>query len=323
MICTESRKRSTGKAPPAKRTKLTASAVKKAGNSRQDAPAKKVTGKRRKSLSLLLSMPLDILYEVRRICFFSNLRFHIWHLLLHTPDIWPYAPKRYHQSFEDLSDIPTDSSFAKCYYGLDSGQETAWSTGASELYVRTGLDCVTFWKTGVPGMFLCLPLVYSQNNNIHLVLLCEKYPQSWFPAAVEGMHQLQESQVRVLYFYPYVFARLRTYWRLVLLSNRGSPCRILIKIKLFSILFQLPMVRRTSLFLPSLHDWHVPIVGGWSHGYSSKSRFFWKDDIENMILKCAKFKKDIQLRRPNAKKIFDEFKEQRRQMVKAVWEVRI
>ncbi|KAF8872479.1 hypothetical protein CPB84DRAFT_1799498 [Gymnopilus junonius] len=49
-------------------------------------------------------------------------------------------------------------------------------------------------------------------------------------------------------------------------------------------------------------------TGGWSHGYSSSSRFFWRNDISNMIAKLAALDDNIRQGRPNAKRELTTFK---------------
>ncbi|EDR07656.1 uncharacterized protein LACBIDRAFT_298005 [Laccaria bicolor S238N-H82] len=53
-------------------------------------------------------------------------------------------------------------------------------------------------------------------------------------------------------------------------------------------------------------------VGGWSHGHSTSSKFYWDTDIQAMNIMLAKFHHDIHMRVPGAKKKLDEFIEDRK-----------
>jgi hypothetical protein len=56
-------------------------------------------------------------------------------------------------------------------------------------------------------------------------------------------------------------------------------------------------------------------VGGWSHGHSTSSKFYWDTDIEAMNLTLAKFRHDIHMRKPGAQKKLDDFMEDRKEQV--------
>jgi len=65
----------------------------------------------------------------------------------------------------------------------------------------------------------------------------------------------------------------------------------------------------------------MSLVGGWSHGHSTSSKFYWDTDIEAMNITLAKFRHDIHMRVPGAKKKLDDFMEDRQAQVIEVTKV--
>ncbi|KAF8953642.1 hypothetical protein BDZ97DRAFT_2082542 [Flammula alnicola] len=59
-------------------------------------------------------------------------------------------------------------------------------------------------------------------------------------------------------------------------------------------------------------------VGGWAHGHSSNSQFFWEADILDMVHKLATHTHNIHMRLADAKKNLDIFKEERLKLVKEI-----
>ncbi|THH17874.1 hypothetical protein EW146_g3017 [Bondarzewia mesenterica] len=59
-------------------------------------------------------------------------------------------------------------------------------------------------------------------------------------------------------------------------------------------------------------------IGGWSHGHSSKSKFYWTSDVEAMAAKVAQFQKDIHMGKTGAQKAWNEFRSKRILHVDAV-----
>lgn len=53
-------------------------------------------------------------------------------------------------------------------------------------------------------------------------------------------------------------------------------------------------------------------VGGWSHGHSTSSKFYWDTEIEAMNIMLVKFRHNIHMRVPGAKKKLDDFIEDRK-----------
>ena len=58
-------------------------------------------------------------------------------------------------------------------------------------------------------------------------------------------------------------------------------------------------------------------AGGWAHGYASKSKFYWVDDIYAMVKELGKYQKDVKLRKRGAKQALDDFKKSRIEFVAA------
>ncbi|KAI0319399.1 hypothetical protein OF83DRAFT_1170230 [Amylostereum chailletii] len=58
-------------------------------------------------------------------------------------------------------------------------------------------------------------------------------------------------------------------------------------------------------FLPYTH------TGGWAHGHSSNSRFYWRPDLYTMNTKVARLQKNIKLNTPGARKAYDEFRKEK------------
>ncbi|KAH8103278.1 hypothetical protein BXZ70DRAFT_1075980 [Cristinia sonorae] len=56
-------------------------------------------------------------------------------------------------------------------------------------------------------------------------------------------------------------------------------------------------------------------VGGWAHGHSSSSQFFWDDDVENMVLKVAEKQRDVDMGLPDARKWLGDFKREQKARV--------
>ncbi|KAF7984914.1 hypothetical protein HWV62_10935 [Athelia sp. TMB] len=56
-------------------------------------------------------------------------------------------------------------------------------------------------------------------------------------------------------------------------------------------------------------------IGGWSHGHSSNSKFFWNQDVIDMCEQLGSYQKNVSLRKRGAKKALDDFVAARIQLV--------
>ncbi|OBZ74626.1 hypothetical protein A0H81_05073 [Grifola frondosa] len=73
---------------------------------------------------------------------------------------------------------------------------------------------------------------------------------------------------------------------------------------------------RTAAFKKNFPDLDVSImellpysnVGGWAHGWATKTRFYWDADIVDMADKLADLERDIHMRKPHARRARKEFK---------------
>ncbi|KAF7325951.1 CUE domain-containing protein [Mycena kentingensis (nom. inval.)] len=85
----------------------------------------------------------------------------------------------------------------------------------------------------------------------------------------------------------------------------------------------LVVTKRFKLFFPDddiqvLDLLSYTNIGGHSHGHASNSKFYWHDDIKDMIQRLAAFNRDIQMRIPGAKKKKEEFINEREAAVEKI-----
>lgn len=59
-------------------------------------------------------------------------------------------------------------------------------------------------------------------------------------------------------------------------------------------------------------------VGGWAHGHASNGKFYWKDDIYDMAKELGVYQSNVQLRKPGAKQLLENFKQDRIKIVKSI-----
>jgi len=52
-------------------------------------------------------------------------------------------------------------------------------------------------------------------------------------------------------------------------------------------------------------------TGGWAHGYASTSKYYWLDDIHDMVKELGKYQKDAIMRNRGAKQALDNFTKER------------
>jgi hypothetical protein len=62
-------------------------------------------------------------------------------------------------------------------------------------------------------------------------------------------------------------------------------------------------------------------VGGWSHGHSSSSKFYWKSDVYAMAEMLGLYEKNLYMRKPGAKQALENFKVGRQAQVRTILEV--
>jgi hypothetical protein len=56
-------------------------------------------------------------------------------------------------------------------------------------------------------------------------------------------------------------------------------------------------------------------AGGWAQGYASKSKYYWVDDIYDIVKELGKYQKDVKMRKRGAKQALDDFTEARIEFV--------
>ncbi|KAJ7634738.1 hypothetical protein FB45DRAFT_473064 [Roridomyces roridus] len=61
-------------------------------------------------------------------------------------------------------------------------------------------------------------------------------------------------------------------------------------------------------------------IGGSAHGHASRSKFYWRADIEEMEQTLAVYERDIMMRKVDARKRLEEFKDKRIALVKSIAE---
>jgi hypothetical protein len=66
---------------------------------------------------------------------------------------------------------------------------------------------------------------------------------------------------------------------------------------------------------------HRNSVGGWAHSRPSRSRFYWRPDIQDMAAKLGALQKNIHMCKPGAKNVLKEFKQARMELVKSIPDV--
>lgn len=59
-------------------------------------------------------------------------------------------------------------------------------------------------------------------------------------------------------------------------------------------------------------------IGGWAHGHTSGSKFFWSDDVLQMAAQLGMYQKDVHMFKPGAKKRLEDFKQSRERCVDSV-----
>lgn len=69
------------------------------------------------------------------------------------------------------------------------------------------------------------------------------------------------------------------------------------------------------------HNTYSEIVGGWAHGHSTTSKFYWIPDIHDMAVKLGAFRKNIHMGKPGAKKTLKDFEQARAELVKSIPQV--
>ncbi|KAF4620383.1 hypothetical protein D9613_001206 [Agrocybe pediades] len=225
-----------------KRNMKTSTSPTKRAKKTQDSSIKKSAGKRKKSLSLLLTMPLDVLFEI-----FGH---------MHPRDL--------------VSLARTSKIFKQTLLASDA--VTVWMAARKRL---GGPDCPPYMTE--PAW---TALIFGKPECIH--------------CGVRNVHKVD------------FMLRLR-------ICTTCKKSNLVVESK-FSKMF--PDADKAVMNLLTYTN-----VGGWAHGSASKNRFFWKADIEKMIKKYAALKNDIKLRRPNAKKVLDEFVRERQEMIKKIIEL--
>ncbi|KAF9553640.1 hypothetical protein CPC08DRAFT_822184 [Agrocybe pediades] len=225
-----------------KRNMKTSTSPTKRAKKTQDSSIKKGAGKRKKSLSLLLTMPLDVLFEI-----FGH---------MHPRDL--------------VSLARTSKIFKQTLLASDA--VTVWMTARKRL---GGPDCPPYMTE--PAW---TALIFGKPECIH--------------CGVRNVHKVD------------FMLRLR-------ICTTCKKSNLVVESK-FSKMF--PDADKAVMNLLTYTN-----VGGWAHGSASKNRFFWKADIEKMIKKYAALKNDIKLRRPNAKKVLEDFVKERQEMIKKILEL--
>lgn len=65
------------------------------------------------------------------------------------------------------------------------------------------------------------------------------------------------------------------------------------------------------------------LVGGWAHGHASTSKFYWEEDIYDMARRWGAMQNDVHMRIPGAKQKLETFRDDRKNLVLSIREVRI
>jgi len=57
------------------------------------------------------------------------------------------------------------------------------------------------------------------------------------------------------------------------------------------------------------------IAGGWAHGYHSNSKYYWVNDIYDMVKELGNYQKDVSMRKRGAKQALEDFTKARIEFV--------
>jgi hypothetical protein len=66
---------------------------------------------------------------------------------------------------------------------------------------------------------------------------------------------------------------------------------------------------------------YIFVVGGWAHGHASGSKFYWASDVKDMAYKWGQLQKAVHMRVPGAKQKLEDFRSERKDVVRKVLEV--